>query len=143
MLVLITLHHAHAGYRLFSRLPYLAGHLAVYLELSGQTSACSTLNYRSTFSRCQLQGQIDWHALGHDHPVRCPPFKHGESSESAPRGFSRLASCDDGERPLHFSPSTELIVQVCSYCTSVFVFVDIIPAILLLEHQKDESKTEL
>ena len=43
MLILFTLHHEHAGYQLFN--PYLAGCLTIYLELSGQTPACATLDY--------------------------------------------------------------------------------------------------
>jgi hypothetical protein len=103
MLILLILHHEHVGYRLFSRSPYLIGYLAVHLELSGATPTCSTLNYWSIFSPCQLQGQINRHTSGHDHSVLC--FQSpGRFSGYAPRGFFRFAVLT-ARRP--FSLSTQ------------------------------------
>ena len=43
-------------------MPDQIGYLATYEELSGETPTCSFLMLLITFSPCQLQGQIDWHA---------------------------------------------------------------------------------
>ena len=61
-LVLFTLHHEHAGYRLCSRLPCLTGHLAVHLELSGHTTSMFHLKLLINLVSLSIAGQINWHA---------------------------------------------------------------------------------
>jgi hypothetical protein len=62
-------------------------HLTVYLELSGQTIDMFHLKLLINLAPLSIASQIDWHTLGHDHLVWCPP-KLGESSGSAPRCLS-------------------------------------------------------
>ena len=56
---------------LFSRSPFISAFIAAHSGLSGNTGKFH-LNYWWTFSLCQLQDQIDWHASGGtrriDHP---------------------------------------------------------------------------
>ena len=63
MLVLLIIHHEHARYQLSSRLPYLIGHLAAHLELSGQTTGMFHIKLLTNLAPLSNIGQIDWHAL--------------------------------------------------------------------------------
>ena len=61
MLVLLIIHHEHAGYRLSSRQPCLTGYLAAHLELSGQTTGMFHLKLLINLAPLSITGQIYWH----------------------------------------------------------------------------------